>query len=116
MLPEAEIHSKADRINKTEFMTYWESLIDLIKYVIHKKEVKSGAATEKIALKPELKEKIRVMLNKSLPELEKLEAAINQTIKNASFGVDMSYWETVLTKLSTKKLQCRLSSYYEKFM
>lgn len=52
MLPEAEIHSRVDRVNKTEYMAYWDSLIDLIKYVMHRKEVKSGAAREKVALKP----------------------------------------------------------------
>lgn len=51
MLPEAEIHSRKDREQNSEFLPFWDTLIELIRYKISRKDPESANSKVTLSLK-----------------------------------------------------------------
>lgn len=55
MLPQAEIHSRKHREENSEFLAFWDTLIELIKYKITRKDPESFNSKATQSLKKEFK-------------------------------------------------------------
>lgn len=76
----------------TTFANYWHALSAFISTIIIDKKSDQNISEE-------FKQQIEQTLKQPLSELLKLDTVIDATLKNPSFGMDLTFWENIKIKI-----------------